>query len=58
MEADGWNTFIMTGQVKDYIDYRQQTVMREQTAESVRGESENGPECYPDRNGASDNAYW
>lgn len=61
MEAEGWKTFIKTGQVKDYLDYRQytqQVTNREETAESVRGETGNGPECYPDRNGASDNAYW
>ncbi len=58
MEADGWKTFMMTGQVRDYLDYRQRDCVREQTAESVRGESKNGAECYPDRNGASDNAYW
>ena len=60
---DGWGTFMMTGQVRDYLAYRQEEQRKgaaEPYVNAGKGDGERTyeAECYSYRNGASGNADW
>ncbi len=55
MKTDCWGTFMITGQVLDYLEYRRQE--EEKECVEKRG-AEDGTECCTYRDGASDDACW
>ncbi len=55
MKTDCWGTFMITGQVKDYLEYRRSE--EENEREKERG-AKDGAECCTYRDGASDDACW
>lgn len=70
MKTDCWGTFMMTGLVSDYLDYKLQEdgagerlenrigISRGEEAEERIGEREYGAERCSYRYGTSDNADW
>lgn len=70
MKTDCWGTFMMTGLVSDYLDYRLQEdgagerpenrsgVSRWEETGERRGEREDGAERCSYRYGTSDDADW
>ncbi len=56
MKTDCWGTFMMTGQVKDYLEYKQEEC--HDKYEQVRGERRDEAERFSHRDGASNDGYW
>ena len=56
MQTDDWNTFMTTGRIADYLDYRRHG--DRPVSRDMRGENEHGAERYSDRNGTTDHANW
>lgn len=58
MKTDSsWGTFMMTGRVTDYLEYKKQDEYTSKV-ESVRGEGRDGEERYSHGDGTSNDAYW
>lgn len=60
MKTDGWGTFMMTGKVSDYLNYKHmEACVRDSLDETERRDGQNdGRERASYRYGAFDHANW